>query len=272
MNVGEIPAYRQFPLVMFLRDSGVLLSTSGNATCLEGHRQFNAGSAVKTIVTMVLFLGLCGCGSDSRSSAPTLWTDGIMLEQKKVVVDDQHAKVIMQASGDTANPVDFEVIRGNDSDRRPDHLGTVVKPFRNKVGEWFSRLDSAVSKRFPQLEMQADAGQILQVGGSSTISSQVPAPGYRTLYNEDYVFNPSKNKFEKQVTANPTVPSSYSCGPITSAFIPEKQKVYLAEFVFVDRGDGCELQLYDITQPELRIPVVAIKGTQPSSARSFRYP
>ncbi|ALH99710.1 hypothetical protein C1Y08_21275 [Pseudomonas sp. FW306-02-F02-AA] len=227
---------------------------------------------MKTVVTTVLFLGLCGCGSDFRSSAPTLWTDGIMLEQKKVTVDDQHAKVIMQASGDTANPVDFEVVRGNDPDTRPDHLGTVVKPFRNKVGGWFSRLSSAVSKHFPQLEIQADPGQILQVGGSSTISSHVPAPGYRTLYNEDYVFNPSKNKFEKKVTANPTVSSYYACGPITSTFIPEKQKVYLAEFVFVDRGEGCELQVYDITQPELRVPVVAIKGAQPSSRRSYHSP
>ncbi|WP_256676609.1 hypothetical protein [Pseudomonas sp. H3(2019)] len=227
---------------------------------------------MKTVVTMVLFLGLCGCGSDSRSSAPTLWTDGIMLEQKKVAVDDQHAKVIMQASGDTANPVDFEVVRGNDPDTRPDQLGTVVKPFRSKVGGWFSRLNSAVSKHFPQLEIQADPGQILQVGGSSTINSQIPAPGYRTLYNEDYVFNQSKNKFEKKVTANPTVSSSYTCGPITSTFIPEKQKVYLAEFVFVDRGEGCELQVYDITQPELRVPVVAIKGAQPSSRRSYHSP
>lgn len=195
-----------------------------------------------------------------------------MLEQKKVAVDDQHAKVIMQASGDTANPVDFEVVRGNDPDTRPDQLGTVVKPFRSKVGGWFSRLSSAVSKHFPQLEIQADPGQILQVGGSSTISSQIPAPGYRTLYNEDYVFNPSKNKFEKKVTANPTVSSYYTCGPITSTFIPEKQKVYLAEFVFVDRGEGCELQVYDITQPELRVPVVAIKGAQPSSRRSYHSP
>lgn len=193
-----------------------------------------------------------------------------MLEQKKVVVDDQHAKVIMQASGDTTNPVDFEVIRGNDPDKRPDQVGTVVKPFRSKVGEWFNRLDSALSKRFPQLEMQADPGQVLQVGGSSTVNSQVPAPGYRTLYNEENVFNPSKNKFEKQVTANPTVPSSYTCGPLTTAFIPEKQKVYLAEFVFVDMGDGCELQVFDITQPELRVPVVAIKGALPSSGRAFR--
>lgn len=227
---------------------------------------------MKTIVTMVLLLGLYGCVSDSRSSAPTLWKDGIMLEQKKVIVDDQHAKVIMQASGDVANPVDFEVVRGNDPNKRPDQLGTVVKPFRSKVGRWFSRLNSAISKHFPQLEMQADPGEILQVGGSSTISSQIPAPGYRTLYNEEYVFNQSKNKYEKKVTANPTVSSYYTCGPITSTFIPEKQKVYLAEFVFVDRGEGCELQVYDITLPELRAPVIAIKGGQPSSGRSYRYP
>ncbi|NWC91755.1 hypothetical protein HX855_13585 [Pseudomonas sp. IPO3778] len=221
---------------------------------------------------MVLFLGLYGCGSDSRSSAPTLWTDGIMLEQKKVTADDQHAKVIMRSSGDGVSPVDFEVIRGNDPDTRPDQLGTVVKPFRGNAGGWFSRLESAVSKRFPQLEMQADPGQVLQVRGSSTISSQIPAPGYRTLYNEDSVFNPSKNTFEKKLTANPTVPSYYSCGPIAGAFIPERQKVYLAEFVFVDKGEGCELQVYDITQPELRVPVVAIKGAQPSSGRAYRSP
>ncbi|MCU1774141.1 hypothetical protein [Pseudomonas sp. 13B_3.2_Bac1] len=227
---------------------------------------------MKTVVTMVLFWMLCGCGSDSRSSAPTLWTDGIMLEQKKVTVDDQHAKVVMQAAGDTVNPVDFEVVRGNDPDQRPDHLGTVVKPFRNKVGAWFSRLDSAVFKQFPQLEMQADPGQTLLVSGSSTVKSQTPAPGYLTLYNEDYVFNQSKNKYEKKLTANPTVSSYYTCGPVTSTFIPEKQKVYLAEFVFVDRGDGCELQIYDITQPELRLPIVAIKGALPSSDRSFHSP
>ncbi|MGB8921750.1 MAG: hypothetical protein WCC61_09605 [Pseudomonas sp.] len=227
---------------------------------------------MKTVVMMALFLGLCGCVTDSRSSAPSLWTDGIMLEQKTVTVDELHAKVIMQASGDAANPVDFEVVRGNDLDKRPDKLGTVVKPFRNKVGAWFSRLNSAVSKQFPQLEIQADPGQTLQVGGSSTVRSQIPAPGYRTLYNEDYVFNPSKNKYEKKVTANPTVSSDYTCGPITSTFVPEKQKVYLAEFVFVDRGEGCELQVYDITQPTLHVPVVAIKGALPSSGRSFHSP
>ncbi|WP_256326638.1 hypothetical protein [Pseudomonas sp. NFACC13-1] len=227
---------------------------------------------MKTVVTMVLSLGLCGCVFDSRSSAPTLWTDGIMLEQKKATVDDQHAKVIMQAFGDVAYPIDFEVVRGNDPDTRPDQLGTVVEPFHSKAGGWFNRLNSAVFKHFPQLEMQADPGQTLQVVGSSTISHQIPAPGYRTLYNEDHVFNQSKNKYEKKVNANPTVSSYYSCGPIAITFIPEKQKVYLVEFVFVDRGEGCELQVYDITRPELRAPVVAIKGTQPSSGKSYRYP
>ncbi len=227
---------------------------------------------MKKIVTMVLFLGLYGCSSDSRSSAPTLWTDGIMLEQKKVTVDDQHAKLIMQASGDALNPVDFSVIRGNDPDTRPDQLGTVLKPFRSKVGGWFSRFESAVSKHFPQLEMQADPGQTLQVSGSSTVSRQQPAPGYRTLYSHDQVFNASKNKWEEKVTTNPTVPTYYSCGPITSTFIPEKQKVYLAEFVFVDDGEGCELQVYDITRPELRVPVIAIEGARPSSGRAYRSP
>ena len=227
---------------------------------------------MKGIVTLVLFLGLYGCTADFRSSAPTFWTDGIMLEQKKVTVDDQHAKVIMQASGDARNPVDFAVVRGNDPDKRPDHLGTVVKPFRNKVGGWFSRLSSAMSKHFPQLEMQADPGQPLQVNGSSTFSGQQPAPGYLTLYSHEHVYNASKNKWEEKVTANPSVPTHYTCGPIISTFIPEKQKVYLAEFAFVDQGDGCELQVYDITRPDLRVPVVAIKDTLPSSNRAYHTP
>ncbi len=43
INEGEIPSLQRFPLVMVLRDSGVLLSPSGRATYLEAHRQFNAG-------------------------------------------------------------------------------------------------------------------------------------------------------------------------------------------------------------------------------------
>jgi hypothetical protein len=42
---------------------------------------------------------------------------------------------------------------------------------------------------------------------------------------------------------------------MTSAFKPQKQKVYLVEFVIV--GAGCEQHAYDITDPAQRIPVPA---------------
>ena len=47
----------------------------------------------------------------------------------------------------------------------------------------------------------------------------------------------------------------YSCGPMSSVFKPQKQKVYLVEFVIV--GAGCEQHIYDITDPAQRIPVPA---------------
>ena len=43
---------------------------------------------------------------------------------------------------------------------------------------------------------------------------------------------------------------------MSSAFKPQKQKVYLVEFVIV--GAGCEQHVYDITDPAQRIPVLAL--------------
>ena len=48
----------------------------------------------------------------------------------------------------------------------------------------------------------------------------------------------------------------YACGPMSSEFKPQKQKVYLVEFVIV--GAGCEQHVYDITDPAQRIPVLAL--------------
>lgn len=43
------------------------------------------------------------------------------------------------------------------------------------------------------------------------------------------------------------------CCPLSSVFIPEKQRVYLVEFVNV--SDNCEQHVYDVTQSDKRLLV-----------------
>jgi hypothetical protein len=76
----------------------------------------------------------------TRDSSPTLATDGIQLQQKKVAVDPLHAKVIMKASGDTV-PVEFSIRRAADPDPRMDVQGTVVDTGRGKVFGWIAKLN-----------------------------------------------------------------------------------------------------------------------------------
>jgi len=45
---------------------------------------------------------------------------------------------------------------------------------------------------------------------------------------------------------------------MSSTFKPEKQKVYLVEFVII--GAGCERHVYDVTPPQERIPVASASG------------
>lgn len=92
---------------------------------------------------------------------------------------------------------------------------------------WIAKLNevanSATVKRFPQLEVQADADKPFEVSGYSNGRG---AGG------------------------------SYSCGPLKSIFTPERSKVYLVEFQFVD--ERCEQHVYDVTQPQQRIPVASV--------------
>jgi hypothetical protein len=174
----------------------------------------------------LLFLGLIltlpACTSNTRDSSPTLATDGIQLQQKKVAVDPLHAKVIMKASGDTV-PVEFSIRRAADADPRMDVQGTVVDTGRGKVFGWIAKLNetvhSATLKHFPQLEVLAEPDQLLEVSG---VASGQRVAGY------------------------------YRCGPLKSAFKPQRGKVYLVEFQFV--GSLCEQHVYDVTSPPQRIP------------------
>ncbi|WP_454834570.1 hypothetical protein [Pseudomonas lini] len=175
-----------------------------------------------SLLMLSLILTLPGCKSNVRDSSPTLVNNGIQLHQNKVTVDAQHAKVIMKASGATY-PVEFSIRRATDPDQRMDVRGTVVDSGQGKVFGWIAKLNevanSATVKRFPQLEVQADADQPFQVSGYAD------GIGIR-----------------------------YRCGPLKSTFTPERSKVYLVEFQFV--GDRCEQHVYDITQPQERIPVI----------------
>ena len=111
-----------------------------------------------------------------------------------------------------------------------DVRGTVVDSGPGKVFGWIAKLNevanSAAVKHFPQLEVQADADQPFEVSGY--------ASGER-------------------------IGSPYRCGPLKSTFIPESTKVYLVEFQFVD--SRCEQHVYDITQPQERIPVIGSPST-----------
>jgi hypothetical protein len=181
---------------------------------------------------LILVFALAGCHSTARNSSPSLLKDGVQLQQKQVVADAEHAKIIMKATGFTW-PVQFSVRRSSDADQRPEILGTVVDSGRGKVFGWIAKLNevanSATVKRFPQLEVQADPGQAIEVLGES----QVYDPHYYT----------------RKIV--------YACGPMSSVFKPQKQKVYLVEFVIV--GEGCEQHVYDVTQPEERVPVLTEK-------------
>ncbi|PHH39356.1 hypothetical protein CRX57_03955 [Pseudomonas putida] len=177
----------------------------------------------RVLVMLTLLLALPGCHSNVRDSSPSLLKDGIQLHQDPVVVDSQHAKVIMKSSGGTY-PVEFSIRRADDPDRRMEVLGTVVDSGRGKVFGWIAKLNevanSATVKRFPQLEAQADAGKPFEVSGYS--SSRVTA-------------------------------GIYTCGPLKNTFTPQQGKVYQVEFQF--SGDLCEQHVYDVTQPRQRIPV-----------------
>ncbi|WP_223569662.1 hypothetical protein [Pseudomonas sp. BF-R-26] len=179
-----------------------------------------------TLLTLTLILALPGCHSNVRDSSPSLLKDGVQLRQNKVTVDAQHAKVIMKASGKTA-PVEFAIHRASDPDPRMEVLGTVVDSGQGKVFGWIAKLNeaanSATLKRFPQLEVQADADQPFEVSGYSKGGG---------------------------------VGNTYSCGPLKTTFTPERSKVYLVEFQFV--GSRCEQHIYDITQPQERIPVTSM--------------
>ncbi|MDI2590739.1 hypothetical protein NYP20_17685 [Pseudomonas sp. N3-W] len=177
------------------------------------------------LLTLSLFLILPGCHSNVRDSSPSLLKDGVQLHQNTVTVDPEHAKVIMKATGNT-RAVEFSIRRAADPDQRMEKLGVVVNSGRGKVFGWIAKLNetanSAALKRFPQLETLADAGQVFLVSGYAGAG-------------------PHEN--------------TYICGPLESTFTPEKGKVYQVEFEFV--GDSCQQHVYDVTQPQQRIPVVS---------------
>ncbi|MCI8207997.1 hypothetical protein AUC61_00480 [Pseudomonas sp. S25] len=178
---------------------------------------------MKILTLLFTMLALAACQSSGRSSAPSLFKDGILLKQKSVVVDADHAKVIMKPTG-YIYPVQFSVRRDGDPDQRPESLGTAAYTGRGKVFGWIAKMNevthSAALKHFPQLELQADPDRAMEISGGYDVSD---------------------NNVRRM------------CGPLRSVFTPEKQKVYLVEFVV--RVDGCEQHVYDITQPEQRIPV-----------------
>ncbi|MGY1446339.1 hypothetical protein ACW582_03960 [Pseudomonas chlororaphis] len=189
---------------------------------------------MKIAKILVLMLVLTGCHSNVRDSSPSLLKDGIQLQQKKVVADAGHAKVIMKSTGFTY-PVQFSVRRGSDPDQRPEILGTVVDSGRGQVFGWIAKLNevanSAAVKRFPQLELQTDSGQSIDVIGESRV------------YDNNYY------RIAERLV--------YACGPMRSSFKPEKEKVYLVEFLII--GKGCEQHVYDVTKPKERIPVIIEK-------------
>ena len=191
---------------------------------------------MKKATLLVLAVALTGCHSNVRDSSPSLLKNGVQLQQATVVADAEHAKIIMKSTG-FPHPVQFSVRRSSDVDQRAEVLGTVVDSGRGKVFGWIAKLNevanSAAVKRFPQLEVQADSGQAIEVIGESRVYDS-----NRYLYVPRIV---------------------YSCGPMSSTFKPEKQKVYLVEFVII--GAGCEQHVYDITRPTERVPVVTEKDS-----------
>ncbi|WP_434605105.1 hypothetical protein [Pseudomonas sp. R1-7] len=179
-----------------------------------------------SLMVLTLILTLPGCKSNVRDSSPTLLNKDIQFQQNKVTVDAQHAKVIMKASGATY-PVEFSIRRAADPDQRLDVQGTVVDTGRGKVFGWIAKVNETVHsvtlKHFPQLEVQADPDQPFEVSGYASGES---------------------------------IGTGYRCGPLRSTFTPERSKVYLVEFQFV--GARCEQHVYDVTQPQGRIPVASL--------------
>lgn len=190
---------------------------------------------MRKTIFIVLAVALAGCHSNVRDSSPSLFKNGVQLQQTKVVADAEHAKVIMKSTG-FPHPVQFSVRRSSDTDQRAEVLGTVVDSGRGKVFGWIAKMNevtnSAAVKRFPQLEMQVDPGQTVEVIGESRV------------YDSNYY------RYAERVV--------YECGPMNSTFKPEKQKVYLVEFVIIEAG--CEQHVYDVTQPQERIPVASASG------------
>jgi hypothetical protein len=174
----------------------------------------------RALLPLAVIFTLVGCHSTVRDSSPSLLKDGVQLGQNTVATDDQHAKVIMKATGGT-NPVEFSIRRADDPDRRMEVLGTVVDSGRGHVFGWIAKLNevanSATVKRFPQVEAQADADKPFEISGYSN----------------------------SRVTGG-----IYTCGPLTTVFTPERGKVYQVEFQF--SGEHCEQHVYDVTQPRQR--------------------
>lgn len=189
---------------------------------------------MKKVTFLMLAVALAGCQSNVRSSSPSFLKDGIELQQKQVVADAEHARIIMKSTG-FPHPVQFSVRRADDPDQRPEILGKVVDSGRGKLFGWIAKMNevanSAAVKRFPQLELQANPGQSIEVIGESRVSEK------RGLFPDKKI---------------------YDCGPMRSLFKPEKQKTYLVEFVII--GEGCEQHVYDVTQPNERIPVTTEQG------------
>ncbi|QXI30706.1 hypothetical protein [Pseudomonas vanderleydeniana] len=181
------------------------------------------------LLTLALILALPACHSNVRDSSPTFLKDGVQLGQNKVTVDAQHAKVIMKSAGN-AIPVEFSIRRSADPDQRKEVLGTVVYTGRGQVFGWIAKLNetshSALLKHFPQLEMRADADQLLEVSGYAS---------------------------------GDTAAAHYTCGPISTRFTPQRSKVYLVEFQSTQQR--CELHVYDVTKPKERIPVESTPST-----------
>ncbi|MGY2199784.1 hypothetical protein [Pseudomonas gingeri] len=214
---------------------------------------------MKRIVLLLLVLTQCACSGAQFQR----WIPDFRLpprpEDQPLVVDAEHAKVILQVAGDTFNPVQFSAKRGSDAQQSPEELGTLVKP--SKWG-WLRT----------RRELQVDPDQRFKVLGYSQFNGRKPAPGYISEYTTEHTFNYSSNKWEQKQVANPTVPTSYSCGTLGSSFVPQKQKVYLVEFSFIHDGDACRQQVYDVTRAGQRIPVTLLDDFPASFAEASKSP
>lgn len=214
---------------------------------------------MKKIVLFLLVLSQLGCsGAQLRSWVPDLRLPPLP-EEKPLVVDAEHAKVILQVAGDTSNPVLFLFRSGSDPQEDLKELGTLVKP-----SNW--------GWRRSRQELQVDPGQRFELRGASHVYGRKPAPGYISEYTTEKRFNYERNKWEETRVSNPMVSTSYNCGPLGSIFVPQKQKVYLVEFSFIHDGDQCQQQVYDVTQAGQRIPVTPVDYFFPSFAEASKSP